>query len=69
VLLGRQGDVKVIDALARGDVRGAVERAEEREAAIAKMIARRAVVHESHDLIAQLAMFDDLVGDDPSELS
>ena len=69
VLLGRQRDVEVIDRLARGDLGGLVERAEQRQAAVAEMIAGRAVVDEADDLVAELAVLENLVGDQPAELA
>ena len=69
VLLGRERDVEVVDRLALRDVRRFVDRAEQRQAAVAEVIARRAVVHEADDLVAELAVLEDLVGDEAAELA
>ena len=44
-------------------------RAEQRQAAVAEVIAGRAVVDEADDLIAELAVLEDLVGDQAAELA
>ena len=44
-------------------------RAEQRQPAVAEVIAGCAVVDEADDLIAELAMLEDLVGDEPAELA
>ena len=69
MLLRRQGDVQMIDRLARRDLRRFVDRAEQRQAAVAEVIARRPVVDEADDLIAELAVLEDLVRDEPAELA
>ena len=46
-----------------------VERAEQRKPAVAEVIAAGAVVDEADDLIAELAVLEDLVGDQPAELA
>ena len=69
VLFGRQRDVEVIDAFARRDLAGLVERAEQRQAAVAEMVAAGAIVDEADDLVAELAVLEDLVGDQPAELA
>ena len=63
VLLERQRHVEVIDALALGDVADLGQRAEQRQAAIADVIAAGAVVDEADHLVAELAMLEDAVGD------
>ena len=69
VLFERQRDVELIDALALQDLAGLGERAEQRQAAIAEMIAAGAVVDEADDLVAELAVLEHLVGDQPPELA
>ena len=69
VLFGRQRDVKVIDSLARRDLGRLADRAEQRQSAVAEMIARRPVVDEADDLIPELAMLQNLVGDQTPELA
>ena len=69
VLFGRQRDVEMVDVLARRDLGRFVERAEQRQPAVAEMIAGGAVVDEADDLIAELAMLEDLVGDQAAELA
>src|SRR5712692_7630242 len=59
----------MIDRLAGRDLGGFVDRPQERQAAIAKVIAGGLVVHEADDLIAELAMLEDSVGDEPAELA
>ena len=56
MLFGRKRDVEVIHRFARGDLGGFLDRAEQRQAAIAEMIAGGLVVHEADDLIAELAV-------------
>ena len=68
VLVGWQRDVEMIDRLANGDFRRLLDAAEERQTAVAEVIARCLDVHEADDLVAELAMFEDLVGDEPPEL-
>ena len=46
-----------------------VERAEQRQAAIADVIAAGAIVEEADDLEAELAVLEDLVGDQPPEVA
>ena len=69
MLLGRQRDVEMIDRFALRDLGGLVDRAEQRQAAVAEVIAGRPVVDEADDLIAELAVLEDLVGDQASELA
>ncbi len=69
VLFGRQGDVEMIDRFARHDVGRFRDGAEERQTAIAEVIARRLVVHEADDLVAELTMLEDLVRHQTSELA
>src|SRR5262252_9367871 len=69
MLVRRQRDVEMVDGLAPGDLGSLVERAEQRQASVAEMIANRAVVHKADDLIAELTVLDDLVGDQTSELA
>ena len=69
MLFERQRDVEMIDALVAHDVGGFVETAEERQAAVAEMVAAGPVVDEADDLIAELAMLEDLVRDHASELA
>src|SRR5262249_40439368 len=69
VLLGRQRDIEVIDAFAGCDLRRLLGGAEEREAAIAEVIARRPIVDEADDLVAELSVLEDLVGDQAPELA
>src|SRR6202158_4617103 len=46
-----------------------VDRAEERQPAVSEVVAAGAVVDESDDLIPELAMIDDLVGDQASQFA
>jgi hypothetical protein len=65
VLVERQRHVEVVDALALRDLRHLAKRAQERQAAIADVVAAGAVVHEADDLIPELAMLQDAVGHQP----
>ena len=69
VLLERQRDVQVVDALTPHDLGGFLEAAEQRQAAIAEMIAASPVVDETDNLVAQLAMFEHLVSHHATELA
>ena len=51
------------------DLVGFRQRAEQREAAVADVIAGGAVVEEADDLEAELAVLEDLVGDQPAEVA
>src|SRR5207249_4887571 len=68
VLFRRKRDVQVIDLLARRNLRRFVGRPENRQPAVAEMISG-SVVDEPDDFIAELAVLDDLVGDEPAELA
>ena len=59
--------VEVVDPLAARDLAGLVERAEDREPAVAQIIAAGAVVHEADDVIPELAVFEDPVRDEATE--
>ena len=69
MLLRWQRHVEVVHGLTNRDLRRLVDRAEQRQPAITKVIAGGFVIDEADDLIPQLAMFQNLVGDEPSELS
>ena len=69
VLFGGQRDVEMVDMLANGDLAGFVERAENRQAAVPQIIAARTIVHEPDHVIAELAVLEDAIGDQPSELA
>ena len=69
VLVERQRDVELIDALALQDVAGLGERAEQRQAAIAEVIAAGLVVDEADHLVAELAVLEQLVDDHAAQLA
>ena len=69
VLFERQRDVDVIDPFPPDDLVGLAERAEQRQAAVADVIAGGPVVEEADDLEAELAVLEDLVGDQPAEVA
>jgi hypothetical protein len=69
VFLEWKRDVQVIDAFALRHFARFGERAEKRQAAVAEVIAGGAIVDEADDLVAELAMFENLVGDQPPELA
>ena len=69
VLFRRQRHVQVIDRFALGDLRRFVDRAEQRQPAVSEVIAGGAIVDEPDDLIAELAVLDDLVGDEAAQLA
>src|SRR5437588_11946332 len=58
----------MIDALADGYFGGVLDGAEQRKSAVAEAIARL-VIDEADDLIAELAVFEDLVGHESPELA
>src|SRR5262245_44665940 len=68
MLVERQGDVQVIDPLPLRDIADFGERAEERKTAIPDVIAARPIVHETDDLISELAMLQDSIRDHPSKI-
>ena len=59
----------MIDLLALHDVGRLAQPAEQRQPAIAEVIAAGAIVDEADDLVAELAMLEDLVGDHPPEVA
>ena len=59
VLFERQRDVEVVDLLAGDDLGGLGERAEQRQPAVAEVIAAGAIVDEADDLVAELAVLED----------
>ncbi len=65
----RQRDVEVVDLLADGDLGGLGERAEQRQAAVAEVVAAGAVVDEADHLVAELAVLEDAVGDHAAEVA
>ena len=69
VLLRRQRDVEVVDPFAGRDFGRLLRRPEQRQAAVPEVIAGGAIVHEADDLIAELAVLEDLVGDEAPELA
>ena len=69
VLVERQRHVQMVDVLLADDLRRIGERAEQRQAAIAEVIAAGAIVDEADDLIAELAVLENLLGDDAAELA
>src|SRR5262245_15919538 len=69
VLLGRQRNVQLIDTLACRDFGGVVDSAKQRQPAVSEVIARGLVIHEADDLIAQLAVLEDLVRDQASQFA
>ena len=69
VLVERQRDVEVIDALLPDDLVGFGERAEQRQARGSRCGRRRPIVEEADDLEPELAVLEDLVGDEPPEIA
>ena len=69
MLLERQRDVEVIDALALRDLADLGQRAEQRQPAVADVIAAGAIVDEADDLVAELAMLQDAVGNHAAEVA
>ena len=59
----------MVDPLAADDLVGVVQRAEQRQTAIADVVAAGAVVDEADDLEPELAVLEDLVGDEPPEVA
>ena len=64
-----QRDIQVIDVLLPDDFWRIGKRAEQRQAAIPQMIAARAIVDKTDHLIAELAVLEDLLGDDTAEVA
>ena len=69
VLVEGQRDVDMVDSLALDDFVGIPEHAEQRQAAIADVIAAGAIVDEADDLEPELAVLEHLVGDQPPEIA
>ena len=69
VLVERQGDVELIDPIALQDVAGLGQRAEQRQAAIADVVAAGLVVDEADHLVAELVVLEQLVDDHPAQLA
>ena len=70
VLLERERDVEMINLLALQDLGRFLERAEQRQAAIAEMGATfGTVVHEPDDLEPEFAMFEDTVDDESTKVA
>ena len=69
MLFERQRDVDVIDLLAADDLVGVPERAEQRQPPVADVVAGGAIVEEADDLEPELAMLENLVGDQPPEVA
>ena len=59
----------MIDGFALRDFGGVVQCAEQREAAVADGVAAGAVVQEADNLVAELAVLENLVGDQPPQLA
>ena len=59
----------MVDAFLADDLAAFGERAEQRQPAVADVVAGGAIVEEADDLEAELAMFEQLVGDEPSEVA
>ena len=66
VLFERQRDVEVIDAFLADDLAAFGQRAEQRQPAVADVIARGAIVEEADDLEPELAVLEQLVGHEPA---
>ena len=69
VFFERQRHVEVVHLLARRDVGGLGQRAEQRQPAVAEVVAAGAIVHEADDLIAKFAMLENLVGHHAAEIA
>ena len=69
VLFERQGNVEVIDAFLADNLAAFGQRAEERQPAVADMVAGGAVVEEPDDLEAELAVLEQLVGHEPAQVA
>ena len=69
VLLERERDIQVIDALLPDDVAAFGERAEQRQSSIADVVARGPVVEKADDLEAELAVLEQLVRDEPAQIA
>ncbi len=69
MLFGWKRNVQMIDRLARRNIRGFVNRAEQRETAIPQMVAGGLVIDEPDDLIPEFAMLENLVRNQPPKFT
>ena len=69
MLFERQRDVDLVDALALADLARLGRRAEQRKAAVAEMVPAGAIVDEADDLVAHLAVAEDLVRDQAAQFA
>ena len=69
MLVERQGDVELIDPIALQDVAGLGQRPEQRQAAIADVVAAGLVVDEADHLVAELVVLEQLVDDHAAQLA
>jgi hypothetical protein len=69
VLVRRQRDIQVIDRFPRRNFHRIVDRAQQRKAAVAEMIAGGSVVDKSDDLVPQFAVLEDLVRHETAEFT
>ena len=69
VLLEGKSDVDVIDVFLPDDLVRFRERAEQRQTAVADVVAGRAIVEEADDLEAELAVLEHLVRDELAEIA
>jgi hypothetical protein len=59
----------MIDALALRNIADLGQRAEQRQPAVPDVIAASAIVNETDDLVAKLAMLQDTIGNHASEIA
>ena len=69
VLFERERDIEMIDALLPDDLAAFGERAEQRQAAVADVVACGSIVEEADDLEPELAVLEQLVRDEPAEVA
>ena len=63
------GDVQMVDLFLADDLRGVRQRSEKRQAPVPDMVAPRTIVDKPHDLIAELTVLKNPLGDHASEIA
>ena len=69
MLFRRQRHIEVIGAFTQRDFARFVQGPEDRQAPMSQVIAAGPVVDEADDVVSQLAVLENLVGDEPAELA
>ena len=69
VLVERQRHIEVVDVLLSDDLGRVRQRAEQRQTAIAQVIAAGTIVDEANHLVAELSVLKDFLGHDPAQIA